>query len=87
MRVGTSPRPAHQARLTSAAARAQGRLRAIPGTHGQWRDDDYTEMPGESAFGTGLPPSAVDGGARVEFDLQPGEVRLRVKSQKLYYEG
>ncbi len=51
-----------------------GRLAVLPGTHRSWRDDDYAPVEPPASFGTALPPSKVDAGQRVEFDLQPGDV-------------
>ena len=52
---------------------ASGRLCILPGSHTAWRDSDYAPIAPPASFGEALPAAAVDAGARVEFELQPGE--------------
>ena len=51
-----------------------GRLAILPGTHGTWRDKDYKPVAPPAAFGNALTHKDVDAAARIEFELQPGDV-------------
>ena len=53
---------------------ASGRLCVLPGSHTTWRDSDYAPMAPPASFGEALPADSVDTSARVEFELQPGDV-------------
>ena len=63
---------------------ASGRLCILPGSHTAWRDSDYGPVAPPASFGEALPPSAVDAAARVEFELQPGEVPAATVQQSLF---
>lgn len=51
-----------------------GCLRIIPGSHKQWRDEDYTDLDQDAQFGRGLTADQVDESQAIDLEMNPGEV-------------
>ncbi len=53
--------------------RGNGCLSLIPGSHGQWMDDQYRSLEPDAGFSEGLMSEQVDEGLAVHLEMDPGE--------------